>query len=189
MQSHTPLWKRLAPDIVGLIVLSLAALAIGVVINHFRTKPLPLVYHTKTERLEQAVETISRTTETNKVLATNAIAQPTIAQIGIDELKHRSETKLGVILDARASLFYQMGHVPGALNLPRSDFEAAYANLKARLENDKSSPVAVYCSGSDCEDSQMVAEALVKLGLQNVAVFKGGWDEWSGAHLPEEKSP
>lgn len=186
MQSRPPLWKRLAPDLGGLAVLAVTALAIGLAINHWRAKPLPLVYHTKAERLENAVETISKQAPTNA--PTNAVSQPALSQISLDELKRRSAATNSVILDARAEFFYQLGHVPGALSLPRSDFEAAYAKLKTRLEADKNQPIAVYCSGSDCEDSQMVAEALVKLGFRKVAVFKGGWDDWTAAHLPEEKS-
>lgn len=182
------------PDLAGLVILALLALGIGIAINHFRSKPLPLIYHNKAERLAQAVAAISK--ETPAVISTNTpspvpiatTAPATISHITLEEMKRRSDAKDGVILDARAEFFYQLGHVPGALSLPRSDFETAYAKLKSRLESGKNKLITVYCSGSDCEDSQMVAEALAKLGFQQVAVFKGGWDEWSGAHLPEEKS-
>jgi rhodanese-related sulfurtransferase len=42
----------------------------------------------------------------------------------------------------------------------------------------------VYCSGGDCHDSRLVANALLSLGFSNVSVFTGGWVAWSEAKLP-----
>jgi rhodanese-related sulfurtransferase len=84
-------------------------------------------------------------------------------------------------------LFYQFGHVPGALSLPRADFESAYAALRARLEKNRRRPIVVYCSDRSCEDSSAVRTALAKLGYTDVAVFHGGWAAWSAAHRPEAK--
>ena len=36
-------------------------------------------------------------------------------------------------------------------------------------------PIIVYCSGGDCHDSRLVANALLSLGFGNVSVFTGGW--------------
>ena len=46
------------------------------------------------------------------------------------------------------------------------------------------SRIIVYCSGGDCHDSRLVANALLSLGFSNVSVFTGGWDAWSAAGLP-----
>jgi rhodanese-related sulfurtransferase len=72
------------------------------------------------------------------------------------------------------------------LNVSREEFAADYAIQKALLESDKGRLIAVYCEGLDCEDSQMVAGALVKLGYRRVLLFKGGWTEWTFQHLPRE---
>ena len=95
-------------------------------------------------------------------------------------------SKQGIILDARPEIFHRLGHVPGALSLPREDFEASYNKLKPILEKDKNQVIAVYCSSSSCEDSGLVQNALQSLGYTHVSVFHGGWAEWTNAGLPEE---
>jgi rhodanese-related sulfurtransferase len=55
------------------------------------------------------------------------------------------------------------------------------------MERDKAQPMVIYCSGGSCEDSGLLAETLKKLGYTNVGIFRGGWDEWTHAGLPEEK--
>ncbi|MBX7157881.1 MAG: rhodanese-like domain-containing protein [Verrucomicrobiae bacterium] len=83
-----------------------------------------------------------------------------------------------VILDARDSGFYQMGHVPGALNLARRQFEEGWKRLNLKVSDLAERKVVVYCSGADCEDSRIVAEKLLGLGVNQVMVFAGGWEMW-----------
>lgn len=86
-----------------------------------------------------------------------------------------------LFLDARESLFYNLGHVPGALSLPEPDFEAAFARLepvlRARLE------IVVYCSGFGCEASHLVARRLEAHGVP-AAILHEGWPAWTGAGYP-----
>ena len=105
--------------------------------------------------------------------------------ISWQDVRSISESKKGVILDARQEKIYRLGHVPGALNLSREGFSADYAKQKALLESDKNQVIVVYCAGLDCEDSLMVAGALVKFGFRRVLIFKGGWSEWTFQHLPQ----
>jgi rhodanese-related sulfurtransferase len=91
-----------------------------------------------------------------------------------------------LIIDARPEIFYRVGHIPTAISLPRDDFEARYRELVPKLQNYRDQPVVVYCSSNECEDSQMVAEALQRLGLTQVHLFRGGWSEWESENLPEE---
>jgi rhodanese-related sulfurtransferase len=109
--------------------------------------------------------------------------------VSLEEFKRYVEGGGSVICDARPEIFYRLGHVPGALSLPRDDFEAAHTRVKTQLEKNKGQPLIVYCSDADCEDSELVANALFKLGYQQVLRFKGGWADWTNAHLPEEKVP
>ena len=81
-------------------------------------------------------------------------------------------------------MFFERGHVPDAINLARDDFAHDYRRLTAVLEANRDKPIIVYCSGGDCHDSQLVANALLSLGFSDVTVFTGGWDEWSAAGLP-----
>jgi rhodanese-related sulfurtransferase len=182
------IWRQLGRDLAGFGVLSVMALLAGLAINQLHDKPLPLVYQTKTERMEHAIEKIVNDSTNQPPSATAPVQKPAIAIVTLDEFKRLVESKETLVLDARPEVFHRLGHVPGALSLPRADFEAGYARLKSRLEKDKNQTIAVYCSDSDCQDSEMVANALVQLDYRRVSLFKGGWADWTGAHLPEEKT-
>ena len=91
-----------------------------------------------------------------------------------------------MIVDARPRAFYQQGHVPGAVSLPRETFAADYPPLQTRLEANGFSEVIVYCSETDCPDAGMVASALTRLGYKHLRVYQAGWEEWSRLGLPQE---
>ena len=102
--------------------------------------------------------------------------------IGIGELRELMGTGGCVVVDARAELFWRVGHLPGALSLPRGVFENGYRRLVAEgALGDKSVPVVVYCSGPSCGDAEAVARGLLRLGHVDVRVFRGGWGEWKQA--------
>lgn len=98
----------------------------------------------------------------------------------------RAKWEAGVpFLDARAEDFYLLGHIRGALSLPVSDFEAAFAGVKESLPA-KEEELVCYCSGFGCEESVELAGKLISLGYSRVFVYLGGWPEWSEAGLPSE---
>ena len=101
--------------------------------------------------------------------------------ISLPEFRDFVEHKKGVVLDVRPEIFHRLGHVPGALSLPREDFEKSYTRLRRQLEADKSQPIVLYCPGGSCEDSELVRNALVNLGYTRVGVFRGGWTAWTRA--------
>ena len=179
----------------ALIVLLMAAVALcgGLAINAFREVPLPWVYAPPAERIRAAAARLAKG-ELPQAASTKP-RQIEIAEfrgvVGASASERSHGIKEGqarwIILDARPEVFYQLGHVPGALSLPREDFEAGYGRLRELLEKDPSRPIAVYCADMSCEDSELVAGALTQLGFLHVAVFKGGWEAWSEAHLPQEK--
>jgi rhodanese-related sulfurtransferase len=70
--------------------------------------------------------------------------------------------------------------------ISRETFERDYAKNKSLLEDRRDQLIVVYCSNIDCEDSDMVADALVRLAYPHMQMFKGGWDEWEAAGLPQE---
>lgn len=174
--------RHLRRDLAFIAMMAAVALAGGLAINAARWEPLALRYVPKAERMGRAVESLL------KPRAHENAAPAGWTQLDLEAFRRMVDRKEAVILDARPEVFYDLGHVPGALSLPREDFEARYKALRGELERDKSRPVAVYCTNADCEDSWLVAEALVKLSHPKVFVFKGGWDDWSAAGLPEEKT-
>ena len=107
------------------------------------------------------------------------------ARVSLPDFRIAVESKNDLILDARPSVFFERGHVPGALNLSRDDFATDYRRLAPTLKISRDKRIIVYCSGGACHDSRLVANALLSLGFSDVSVYTGGWDEWSAAHLPE----
>ncbi len=143
--------------------------------NHFSRAPLPIVYQTPEQRFDAELTTL---------VAAPPFKLAPAATVGLDEFRSAVQSKSALILDARPSVFFEQGHVPGALNLARDDFPKDYRRLAGVLQAAHDKPIIVYCSGGDCHDSRLVANALLSLGFGNVRVFTGGWDAWSAAGLP-----
>ena len=175
-------FKVLRSDWIGLLILTLFSLGAGLLINQLREKPLPLVYQTKAERMEESVQHI-RSGEAGATPVKSQITSMTLVEFSL-----YVEAKRGLILDARPRLFYLSGHVPGALSLPREDFERSYEVLREKLETNRSQPIVIYCSDSECEDSKLVRDSLKKLGCTNLSLFELGWSAWTAAGKPEESS-
>jgi rhodanese-related sulfurtransferase len=164
-------------DLVGVVLIAVASLAAGVVTNRLSSRPLPIVYQTPEERLQA---------ELAQLIAAPAFQSLPVTMIDLGEFRSVEQSKSALILDARSSVYYRLGHVPGALNLARDNFAADYLRLRSKIDQSRDNQVIVYCSGGDCRDSKMVAQALMSLGFTNVAVFGGGWGQWTAAHLPQE---
>lgn len=174
--------SHLGADLITLWVLAMTAVVIGLLINQFRDQRLPLVYQGKEERMMKSVEKIARKAAP-AVAADDGIFPESLS---LEEFQVFVEEKRGPVLDARPEIFHRLGHVPGAISLPREDFEAAFTANRAVLEPMKNAPIAVYCSSASCEDSKLVRKALAQLGFTKVGIFDGGWSAWTGAGLPEE---
>jgi len=182
--SKQPLSASWKDELLFAVLIITASWCVGLVVNQFRDHPLPLVYESKAERLENTVRSLSVEA---KPIPVSAQSFPSELSLGDFEVFVKQGK--GLVFDARPEIFHRFGHVPSAISLPREDFEAAYTRLKDRLETKHDQLLAVYCSSISCEDAQLVQAALQKLGYAHVAVFRGGWDEWTRARLPEEKTP
>jgi rhodanese-related sulfurtransferase len=173
-QGNNLIWHILH-DFVGVAVLAIASLAAGLVMNRLSSRPLPLVYKTSEQRFDAELTTL---------VAAPPFTIAPAATVGLPEFRSAAETRSALILDARPSVFFEQGHVPGALNLARDDFARDYRHLSPSLKSAADMPIIVYCSGGDCHDSRLVANALLSLGFSNVSVFTGGWEAWAAAGLP-----
>ena len=165
-------------DLIGVWLLLTVCLFAGLVTNELRSNSLPLVYSPPEARLLQTVESMSPT-------PSGSLSQA--RDVELDEMRRVSLDREALILDARPEVFYQLGHIPSALSLPRDDFEKQYQALQPALQAHRDKVLVVYCSSNDCRDSEMVVSALEKLGYSRVRLFRGGWSDWQSASLPEEK--
>ncbi len=162
-------------DFGGVALLTIASLVAALVMNRFSAHPLPIVYQTPEQRFDAELTTLV-SAPPFKIAPASTVRLP--------EFRSAVESKSAVILDARPSVFFEQGHVPGALNLARDDFARDYRRLSPRLKGATEKPIIVYCSGGECHDSRLVANALLTLGFSDVRVYTGGWEEWQGAGLP-----
>lgn len=173
MNSHSS--YHLAADLRRLSLWGGLAVVLGVAVNAARRPALPWVYQTKAERLEAALPT-GATLESSE-----------FQRVSLEATRQAVSSGEVRIIDARTPLFFRSGHLPGAINLPREGFQAAWEKNRGVLEERKAGKLIVYCQGGSCVDSDLVAAALRALGFSDIAVFAGGWNEWRRAGLPEEK--
>ena len=84
--------------------------------------------------------------------------------------------KKGVmIIDSRpAARQYDPGHLPGAINIPDSQFD----KLVDKLPADKATLLLFYCGGLECMLSHNSAFKAEKLGYTNIKVYPAGSPEW-----------
>ena len=183
--------KILIQDAFTVSVIACIALCGGLAFNQVRAERLPIIHLPKSERIQSAVTKMGGIAVTSRKVKEWG-SPPVVATVANIDLRALREIVNGktraILLDARPEAFHLLGHIPGTISLSREHFESDYAKNRAWLESDKSQFIVVYCSDSDCEDSKMVADALVQLGFTRVYVFSGGWSEWIDAHLPEEKA-
>lgn len=67
---------------------------------------------------------------------------------------------------------YDLGHIPGAISLPDSQFDKLAAE---RLPKDKAAALFFYCEGLSCRLSNDSALKAIKLGYTNVKVVPEGY--------------
>jgi rhodanese-related sulfurtransferase len=82
-----------------------------------------------------------------------------------------------MIIDSRpAARKYDIGHIPGAVNIPDTQFEELAPKM---LPPDKSMLLIFYCEGPECTLSHKGAFKAEKLGYTNIVVYTEGYPEWS----------
>ena len=110
-----------------------------------------------------------------------------VSSIGFDDFFALHQQGKVLVIDARPAYHYQLGHIPGALNLPKEADESALTTMRehfmqAQAENQT---IVVYCSGILCADARTVARRIARHG-HNARIFSGGWNAWLDAGLPAE---
>jgi rhodanese-related sulfurtransferase len=95
--------------------------------------------------------------------------------------------KEGILfVDSRLEEDFDSGHIPNSLNLPYEEFENHFPLVKNKLLSYQQ--LVIYCDGSECETSLLLARTLQDEGYGNIKVFFGGIVEWKEAGLPIEGS-
>lgn len=74
---------------------------------------------------------------------------------------------------------YDLGHIPGAISLPDSQFDKLAAQV---LPADKAAALYFYCEGVTCVLSNNSALKAIKMGYTNVKVVPEGYPAWEKAY-------
>ena len=82
-----------------------------------------------------------------------------------------------LILDVRSDFSFERGHILGAHNFERGEFDKIYPAFVGKIKNARR--VIVYCNDVSCDSSKAVASRLRALGNTNISVYPGGWEEWA----------
>ncbi|MDR1497093.1 MAG: hypothetical protein LBS59_01575 [Puniceicoccales bacterium] len=183
LQERVLLGKEL--QYAGLLASGAVVLAVGV--NLLRERPLGWHFQNPRERVVAEAESLRAQgrgkAEGEVEAALGAVAKSVAISKGkvasYEEVKAVADGEFGekvLLVDARPDLFFEEGHIAGAINLPSGEFVNAYRRHEAALKT--ANRIVVYCDGGGCESSAAVVEALEKLGFADVAEYKGGWREW-----------
>lgn len=89
-----------------------------------------------------------------------------------------------VLIDARPKRVFEKGAIPGAINIPDSEFDKHVDKLPA----DKATPLIYYCGGLECVLSDKSAVKARALGYTSVKTYSEGYPAWEKA-FPEAASP
>jgi rhodanese-related sulfurtransferase len=109
-----------------------------------------------------------------------AEAKKNICEVSVSEAKAKLDQGGVLFLDCREPKEFKMGHVPGAMNIPRGLLEF---KIDKKVP-DKNTPMVVYCKvgGRGC----LSACTLCRMGYKKVMNMAGGWKAWEKAGYPVE---
>jgi rhodanese-related sulfurtransferase len=87
-----------------------------------------------------------------------------------------------VFLDAREADLYRMGHLPGALHMPKDMVDQSLERLREMERGNKI--LITYCDGQGCQKAEELLRALQGRGIRALGLFADGWEGWMEKGLP-----
>jgi rhodanese-related sulfurtransferase len=162
-------------DLVRLSLIALTALLLGILQNSFCKKSINF-YGPRESTMQSWSEGLDATKDEEKK---EGASLP--QEVGLLYVREYVQRNAGYIIDARNAIFFDNGHIPGAINIPRN-----IPKLNEKLSSVATSarsqiPIVIYCSSSLCEDSKVLKSRLASEGFQNVAIMTEGWSGWKKA--------
>ena len=115
---------------------------------------------------------------TAKELVTEA--KKSICEVSVSEAKDLLDKGGYIFLDCREPKEFKMGHIPGAMNIPRGLLEF---KISKKIP-DKNANIVMYCKkgGRGC----LATCCLCRMGYKKVKNMDGGWKAWEKASYPVE---
>lgn len=90
-----------------------------------------------------------------------------------------------VVLDVREPAEFDMGHLPGAVNVPRGVLEFRVGDHPSLTDFDAT--ILLYCKNGG--RSSLAAHTLKQMGFEQVKMLVGGFDGWTGQVHKVEVDP
>lgn len=107
-------------------------------------------------------------------------AKKDICEVTVSEAKELFDKGGYVFVDCREPKEFKMGHIPGAVNIPRGLMEFKVT----KKIPDKSANIIIYCKYGG--RGALSTCSLCKMGYKNVKNMDGGWEAWLKAGYPVE---
>jgi rhodanese-related sulfurtransferase/biotin operon repressor len=119
--------------------------------------------------------------EVERILRSYFEARDDLEPVSRAELQRRMKQGLVTVLDVRPEDEFELGHLPGARNIPLSQLKRRLAKLNRKTE------IVAYCRGPYCV---LAFEAVALLRRRGFLVHRleDGYPEWKAAGLPVEAS-
>lgn len=111
-----------------------------------------------------------------------AAAKARVQEVAVDQAEEAIR-EADVLIDVREADEYAVGHVPGAVLIPRGLLEFRMSNTPA-MES-RGLNIVLYCKTSG--RAALAACALQDMGYLNVRSIAGGFDAWQQAGKPVAK--
>lgn len=105
-------------------------------------------------------------------------AKKSICEVSVSDAKALLDKGGYIFLDCREPKEFKMGHIPGAINIPRGLLEF---KITKKIP-DKNANILMYCKsgGRGC----LATCTLCRMGYKNVKNMAGGWKAWEKAGYP-----
>lgn len=104
--------------------------------------------------------------------------------ISTEEVRNALENGSPLVFDVRPFREYVISHIPGAINVApkpgtsREEYMSDIAEIGRLVDENKATPMILYCAGPHCGKSKRVAAELVEAGYTNVRRYQLGIPVW-----------
>ena len=105
---------------------------------------------------------------------------PQVSRVDLAQAKSAFDSGTAVFVDVRDQVYFNNGHIPGAVSIPLSEIEDRLDEL------DPNDWIILYCTWPNEETSARAASILTENGYQRANPVLGGLQSWSEAGFPIE---
>ena len=158
-------------------LLKISPLAIAIALASCVSTPPPIAAPKNPEPPKSQTVKIERGT----------VEHGTSTGIGLEDFYPIQQSGNVLIYDVRDPYFFNIDHIPGAVNFPAKNYEDEIQKRDLEIQKARNSGtrVVLYCFNLGCPEARNVAKKLTRRGY-DVCVLSMGIDAWRNAGLPME---